>query len=225
VTRAASSRHELLLIALALVFGWLGAASLAWQRNDPLALVGMGVLSGCALASHLWLNRVAPTRNVTLLPIVVILLAFGILAIARVAPNFLVRQLAALVISTVAMLAVASSRDQLRWLRRFKYTWLIGAFVLLAATLFLGVNPTGFGARLWLSIGGAYLQPSEILRLLVIAFLAAYFAERLEIRESRLATSLHFPLSTLHSLLPTLILWLIAVALLNSSSVMMSAGL
>ncbi len=209
VTRAATPRHELLLIALALVFGWLGAASLAWQRNDLLSLVGIGVLSGCALASHVWLNRVAPTRAFTLLPIVVVLLAFGILAIARVAPNFLVRQLAALGISTVAMLAVASSRDQLRWLRRFKYTWLIGAFVLLAATLFLGVNPTGFGARLWLSIGGAYLQPSEILRLLVIAFLAAYFAERLEI-----PTPLHAPLSTLHSLLPTLAMWLIGIALL-----------
>lgn len=216
--RAISPQHELLLLVLGLTFGWLGAFSLAWQQYNPLALIAMLTLSGCAACAHLWLNRVATQREIALLPVVVMLLAFGLLTITRVAPNFLPRQLGALVIATGALLTVASSADQLRWLRRFKYTWLIGAFILLAATLFLGVNPTGFGARLWLSIGGAFVQPSEILRLLVIAFLAAYFAERLEIGEKRLSGrnwgSGKSPISNLQSLLPTIAMWLVAVLLL-----------
>ncbi len=219
VAQLRSAPHrEFLLITLALTFGWLGALSLAWQQNNPLALIALFVLSGCAICAHVWLNRVASQREITLLPVVVMLLSFGLLVIARVAPNFLPRQLGALVIATGAMLAVATSTDQLRWLRRFKYTWLIGAFSLLAATLLFGVNPTGFGARLWLSIGGAFVQPSEILRLLVIAFLAAYFAERLEIGEKGLWMQdwrvMKSAISNLQSLLPTIAMWLVAVLLL-----------
>src|SRR5690606_24346669 len=64
------------------------------------------------------------------------------------------------------------------WLRRFKYSWLTGGLVLLAATLVLGVNPSGFGARLWLQIGGLFFQPSEPLKLLLVIFLSAYLADR-----------------------------------------------
>jgi cell division protein FtsW (lipid II flippase) len=51
---------------------------------------------------------------------------------------------------------------------------------LLAATLVLGVNPSGIGARLWLGVGGVYFQPSELLKLLLLVFLASYLEDRRE---------------------------------------------
>lgn len=209
---SAPGRGELLLIALALAFGWLGAASLALQRNDALSLIAMGVLSTAAISAHVWLDRVAKGRDLFLLPVVTLLTAFGLLAIARTAPNFVPRQLPSLGVATVAMLAVATSRDRLRWLWRFKYTWLLAAFLLLFVTLLFGVNPSGFGARLWLSFAGLFVQPSEILRLLVIAFLAAYFAERLENSQFSILNSQF----SLQSLAPTILMWLVALALLVS---------
>jgi cell division protein FtsW (lipid II flippase) len=69
----------------------------------------------------------------------------------------------------------------LSFLQRYRYTWLTLGLVLLAATLLFGVNPSGVGATLWLKIpfvGRIYFQPSEILKLLLVTFLASYFADR-----------------------------------------------
>jgi len=226
-----TTRIELLLIALALAFGWVGAISLALQNAGGAPLAAMGLLSALALIAHLWLNRVAPGRDPLLLPITILLTAFGLLSVARVAPNFQARQLFSLVVAMAALLAIASSRDQLRWLRRFKYTWLIGAFALLLITLLFGVNPTGFGARLWLSVAGLFVQPSELLRLLVIAFLAAYFAERLETRDWELATPAQSLISnpkgtfSLQSLAPALAMWLAALVLLLTQQDLGAASL
>ena len=220
---------ELALILCALTFGWIGAGSLWLQRNDAGVLLAMAALSVCAIITHFWLNRVAPARDPFLLPPVALLTAFGLLIISRVAPNFLGRQMLSLLIATLALLVISSGHDQLRWLRRFKYTWLLAAFVLLFATLLFGVNPAGIGARLWLSFAGAFFQPSEVLRLLLIAFLAAYFAERLENRDwgltikdslrsdasdpSKFKNSKSRILNP-QSLIPTVAMWLAALALL-----------
>ncbi len=66
----------------------------------------------------------------------------------------------------------------LRFLRRYKYLWLTGGLILTAMTFGFGVNPLGYGPRMWLGCCGIYLQPSEPLKLLMIAFLAAYMADR-----------------------------------------------
>ncbi|MCS6846455.1 MAG: FtsW/RodA/SpoVE family cell cycle protein [Anaerolineae bacterium] len=203
-----------MLLVLALMPGWIGATSLALQRDDPTPLLALGVLSVLATIAHLWLDRVAPARDPFLLPVAVMLSGLGLLSIARTAPNFLQRQTLALLVAFAAMLAVAGRRDRLRWLRRFKYTWLIAALALLLASLAFGVNPSGAGARLWLNIGSFFVQPSELLRLLMIAFLAAYFAERAMHRDWRLEINLQSPISNLQSLAPTIAMGLIALAML-----------
>ena len=172
----------------------------------------------------MWLERVAPSRDAYLLPVVAMLTALGLLSIARTAPNFLARQTSALVIAFAIMLAIAASRDRLRWLRRFKYTWLIAGLTLLLASLAFGVNPSGAGARLWLSVGDLFVQPSELLRLLMVAFLAAYFAERLEIREQGLPNP-QPAASYIRSLAPTVAVALIALAMLLTQQDLGAASL
>jgi cell division protein FtsW (lipid II flippase) len=220
-------RTEITLLILGLLFGWLVAASLWLQSHASMTLI---VLTTCTLTGicvHLWLNRVAPQRDPLLLPIALTLTTWGLLNIARVAPNFLERQLVWLVVGLLALCGVAASRDRLRWLRRFKYTWLIASLALLAATLLLGVNPAGEGARRWLSVAGIFLQPSEVLRLLMISFLAAFYSERTGL--NRMGTqpftrSDHLPswnplsnlqtrFKSLSPLAPSFVMWLFALGL------------
>ena len=219
--RPTSSSFERRLAALALLFGWFGAASLSLQTRDTLPLVALACLSAVVVALHVWLNRFAPSRDGLILPLVTLLLCCGTLVIARVAPNFTLRQVSSLAFATLAFAAITASRDKLRWLKRFKYTWLLAAFVLLVATLWLGVNPSGGGARLWLSIGGLFLQPSETLRLMMIAFWAAFLSERMLRRDQR-ATSLR---SMLTELLPAIVMWLAAVGLLATQQDLGAASL
>lgn len=172
----------------------------------------------------MWLNRVAPARDPLLLPAAMMLAGWGLLVVGRVAPNFLGRQTAWLAVAVAAMLAVASSRDNLRWLRRFKYTWLILALGLLSTTLFLGVNPAGEGARLWLSLAGLFVQPSEILRLLMIAFLAAFFSER-TFAASFGAGPAQRGNQRIASAAPSVLMWLIAILLLGTQQDLGAAAL
>jgi cell division protein FtsW (lipid II flippase) len=132
-------------------------------------------------------------------------------------------------VSLAALLAVAAAPRDLRWLRRYRYTWLFAGLLLLAATLVFGVNPSGAQVeRLWLQVGPLYLQPSEILKLLFIAYLSSYLAEKRELiavaglRLGRFRVVINaFP--ALPYLAPLLAMWGLAMILLASQQDMGAA--
>ena len=176
-----TNRREGILLALAGAFVIAGGITLhlAYAVFDLLDLaITCGVFVVAFVTAHLTLSHHLPNRDPLLLPSGALLSGWGLLMVARVAPNFLARQATWLLMGAIAMLAVAQVGRDLRWLRRYRYTWLVGGLALLAATLLLGVNPSGSGPRLWLGVGGAYFQPSEPLKLLMVVFLASYLADR-----------------------------------------------
>jgi cell division protein FtsW (lipid II flippase)/cell division protein FtsI/penicillin-binding protein 2 len=175
------ARRERQLLLLASVFIVFGAITLHLAYAPfTLSALSFVVLSFVISfsAAHFTLSRHLPQRDPLLLPVAGLLSGWGLLTIGRLAPNFLPRQTTWLLISTLAMLAVALVGRGLRWLRRFRYTWLLAGLALLAATLLFGVNPSGYGPRLWLRLGGVFFQPSEPLKLLMVVYLASYLAER-----------------------------------------------
>jgi cell division protein FtsW (lipid II flippase) len=82
-------------------------------------------------------------------------------------------------VATVALVGIMHLPAGLRWLRRYRYLWLMGGLGLTAATLIFGTSPSGGQSRLWLGCCGVYIQPSEPLRFLLVAFLASFIADRL----------------------------------------------
>jgi len=169
------------LLAIAAASLLVGAIILALSNPSypvsHLALT-LGVWLTSFTVAHLYLSRCLPHRDPFLLPAVALLTGLGLLLIGRLALNFLLRQTVWLLVATGALTALVRLSRDLRWLRRFRYTWLFGGLALLAATLVLGVNPSGYGPRLWLGAFGVYFQPAEPLKLLMIAYLASYLAER-----------------------------------------------
>lgn len=144
---------------------------------------------------HRALIKYLPDRDPYLLPITSILSAWGLLTIYRLDFNFGLRQTAWLAIGLLLGFMVIRSRRLLNFLRRYKYVWLTGGLLLTLLTFVVGVYPNGTGPALWLSFFGVYLQPSEILKILLVIFLASYLADNLRVR-----------FNLLQLLLPTLIL-------------------
>jgi len=182
-----------LLLGLAYLFTAVALLQLGLV-DDTLSLftfIPLFVLIACgSTTTYLW-GRFSRTNSYSgrpsaigdydpiLLPLTYFLAGLGLVLTTRLAPAaFVIRQQFWLVIATVLLLLVALVPPNLNWLRRYKYTWLIGGLLLLSATLVFGVNPSGYGARLWLNVGSFYFQPSEPLKLLMIVFLAAYLADR-----------------------------------------------
>lgn len=133
----------------------------------------------CAAVGHIMLNRRLPYRDPVLFALAMFLTGWGLNLVARLVPRYAGRQTLWLVIGLAALLAVTALPRDLRWLRRYRYTWLIGGLALLVLTILIGQNPANVGPRLWLwfGIGRVYYQPSELLKILLVAFLASYFAD------------------------------------------------
>jgi cell division protein FtsW len=158
---------------------------------------------------HRSLDRWLPDRDPLLLPSGLLLMGWGVLAVWRLLPEFGARQLAWFLAVTGIIYEVGRTRAVLFWLRRYRLAWLLLGLALLGLTLFFGTNPSGAEARLWLGCCGLYMQPSELLRLLLIAYLASYLAERLLPGSDQPARAGLWPI-----LVPLLVVWGVAVALL-----------
>jgi cell division protein FtsW (lipid II flippase) len=207
------------LTLLALVRTQSEAANIVSHVSPRLDVIWL-LLAGaawalCFGAIHIILNRYHRERDPLLLPLAALLTGLGLIEIARLAPNFVARQLVWLMISSVMLGLVLKAPTDLKWLRRYKYTWLLVGLLLLALTFLIGVNPEGAGLTLWLGGPlGVFFQPAELLKLLFIAYLAAYLAEKREIARSLGVHPDHPHRLTLPYLMPLLAMWGVALILL-----------
>ena len=126
---------------------------------------------------HHQTSRYLKNRDPFLIPIAALLSGWGLLTIWRLFPAFGLRQTIWLVIASLVLLLSLRFISDISFLQKYKYFWLTAGLFLTALTLLLGTNPSGYGPRLWLGCCGVYFQPSEPLKLLLIIYLSAYFAE------------------------------------------------
>lgn len=149
----------------------LGVA-LRWQHWIGFAVwvVGFGVVYRQA-------DKLILDRDPYLLPIISLMAGWGLLTLFRLDPTYGYRQTIWLAVCLVGLTIGLRMHALLPALRRYKYIWLTLALALSLLTFFFGTNPSGSGPNLWLSLGGLYLQPSEILKIVLIIYLAAYLAD------------------------------------------------
>ncbi len=140
----------------------------------------LGVLIWLAAfaVAHRLVSRYLPDRDPYLLPVAALLSGWGILTIYRLDGALGIRQAIWLAFSLGVLVLITREKNSLKLFRRYKYVWLAAGLLLTSLTLVLGANPAGSGPRLWLGCCGVYLQPSEPLKLLLVAYLAAYLADQ-----------------------------------------------
>jgi cell division protein FtsW (lipid II flippase) len=70
----------------------------------------------------------------------------------------------------------------IRWLQRYRYLIIVAAMALQVSTFFIGTEV--YGAKLWIEFGPIQVQPSEIVKLALVAFLASYLDEHRDLLAS-----------------------------------------
>ncbi len=174
----------------------------------------LAVWAGCALAGHVALGRRLPRRDPLIFPVVMLLSGWGLTLIDRLAPPFANRQSVWLMLSVAVVVGLTLMPGHLRWLSRYRYLWLVSGLVLLALTIAVGRNPSGGGPRLWLGVPDVFFQPSELLKVLLVVFLASYLADHqvlLDLHPTRIGP---FRLPSLSFLGPLLVMWGLSVVVL-----------
>ncbi len=142
------------------------------------------------LATHVVLSWLLPESDQTILPITAMLSSVGVLMATRLGPDLPTpdkllgyRQAVWVILGLVFCIATVFVTRSMRWLRLYKYTWALGGVALVAITLIHARN-VNFDSpthdQLSLGPAGIAFQPSELLKICLVIFYAAYLAENRE---------------------------------------------
>jgi cell division protein FtsW (lipid II flippase) len=200
--------RERLLLFLAGLFVTVTYSGLIIARRTQIGVLWMvAVWIGCAAVGHIILSRRLPHRDPLMFPVAMLIAGWGLILISRLEPFFAARQAVWLIVSVAVMVALSFAPRHLRWLSSYRYLWLFSGLGLLALTILIGSNPSGFGPRLWIGMADIYLQPSELLKVILVAFLASYLTDHQALLTEHSFTlgSVRIPLFSF--LVPLLIMW------------------
>jgi cell division protein FtsW (lipid II flippase) len=109
------------------------------------------------------------------------LCALSLVMMARLVPALLWRQALWIGVGALVFVGVSVLVPSVGWLRQYRYTAAGLGLLFVLSTFVFGVDPNGSGASLWLGAGGVYFQPSEILKILLVIFFAAYLDDYREL--------------------------------------------
>ena len=123
------------------------------------------------------IRKLYPNKQFILFSSIELLTGIGLLTIFRLNNFFGLRQSLWLIICTLVVIFLLKNRGFLETVKQYKYLLLISGLVLIVLTFLFGTYPGGVGPKLWLGLRGIYFQPSELLKIILIIYLAAYFSE------------------------------------------------
>jgi cell division protein FtsW (lipid II flippase) len=182
---SAQMQTERLMLGLGGVFIALSLLGLALTRGVRLGdWIMLAVWVLCSLFGMWVLETRLPRRDPLLFSLPMLLTGWGLVVIDRLSDgliyNFADRQTLWMILSVTVMLIIAIRPEPLRWLREYRYIMLVFGLLLLVSTILFGTNPSGlsFAPQLWLGGGRVFFQPSELLKIILVAFLASYLAEQ-----------------------------------------------
>ena len=211
------------LVALALATGSLSlglTVNGAFGLYDPQALA---IYVGALFVAHLAQVLAGRRTDQILFPAVAMLGGLSLLLMQRL-PQDLVTQtffgstlglgqvqliwlLLAVTVATILGIVVRSDS----WLRRYKYSWAAAGVGLLLLTFVFGTEING--QRLTLQIGPLSGQPTELLKVILVVFLAGYLSENraLLVEQDTRLGPLRLP--PLPYLAPMVAMWAIALGI------------
>ena len=182
--------------------------------HPDLLLVYLAVL----LAAHLTFVVAGRRTDQVLLPTIGMLGGIGLLLMERLpqdlaggSAGLAQSQLGWLILSLGIATALAIGIRNDSWLRRYKYTWAAFGVGLLLLVFLFGRDVNG--AKLTLAVGPLSGQPSELLKVILVVFLAGYLSENrpLLVDESVRLGPLRLP--PFPYLAPMVAMWAIALAI------------
>jgi cell division protein FtsW len=113
-----------------------------------------------------------------LLSLQVLLGAFGVLGVAAAEPGEALAQGARFALALALTLVVARFKPM--HIVRGAPAFYLATLAMLVAVLVVGVSPDGSTAKRWLAVGSFFtIQPSELMKVAVIAYLTAFFYNHL----------------------------------------------
>lgn len=178
----------------------------------PTQLVYPAVAAAIFLLLHIVMRVFVPGADGLLLPIAAALTFLGLVMIYRLDSKLAFDQLIWIAVAAACFILVVVFLRKYESLSQYKYILGLTAVALLLSAMFVGKEVNG--ARLWLQIGPLHFQPSELAKVLLVIFLAAFFAEKHELLTVSTHRVLGVPVPELKYFIPLLLMWGVSVAIM-----------
>lgn len=216
---------QLIMLALAvlIVMGAYANVGLAMDGQIPAGMLTYGLsLGGLMLAAYLVLAKFAPWADPLILPLVTLVNGVGLVMIYRLeqsdlegmdgasATSQIIMTGVGVVFFTVTLLVL---RDH-RTLQRLTYTAGLIGVVLLISPLVPGLGREINGARIWIGVGPASIQPAEFAKIALVIFFAGYLVAKRDVLALAGRRLLFIDLPRARDLGPVLITWAVAIGVL-----------
>ncbi len=178
----------------------------------PATLIYPAIVVALYFAMHIALRFLAPQAEPLLLPIAAGLTSIGLVMIDRLDVKSAHVQVIWLLVGATSFILVLAFLRNYEALARYKYSIGVLALVFLAIPMVFGTEVNG--AKLWLHIGSLHFQPSEIAKILLVNFLAAFFAEKHELLSISTHRVMGVNVPELKYFVPLLIMWGISILMM-----------
>jgi cell division protein FtsW len=154
----------------------LAFAAAIFMLAAPPALGAPWLIAVTAALALVWVlvQPASASRDDTLPAIAVAIAAVGVLLVARLSPDLAAKQWLWLAFSLALALLAGPALTRFRVLSAYTYVWIVIAIALFVALALFGQQVNG--AKLWIRIGGLQFEPVEVIKLLVVLFMASYLA-------------------------------------------------
>ena len=100
----------------------------------------------------------------------------GLIMLSRLDTSLAHKQLIWIIIGFVCSLIIPMVLNIMPRLDKFKNLYVVFSIVLLVATLIFGTEE--FGSKNWISIGGIVFQPSEVIKIMFVFYIASCFSNK-----------------------------------------------
>ncbi len=212
---SAVRRTERSLIFFTVVFLWVGLGSLylsgSFRDLKQAALLSLSA-SLALVVSQFLLAAWKVKGDQLLFPLTSMLSVAGLIMILRLSPEFAGRQFIWLMAGLVVFLLTVKGIRNYKTLEDYKYMYIFTGLLLLAVTIVFGTEAGG--ARSWINFGAFRLQPSELVKIILVIFLAAYLEEKKEILAEGTSRVLGMRVPSLQYIGPLLVMWGFSLVLL-----------
>lgn len=195
-------------------------------KVDPATLVYPAVAVAVFFGLSFFLRWRLPNADGLILPLAAAMTFMGMIVIGRLDEgkadkvsgvvthgyDLLRAQLVWLVVASIAFLLVVILFREYEVLAHYKYTIGIFSILILLVPMFIGKEVNG--ARLWIELGPMSFQPSEIAKILLVLFLAAFFAEKHELLSITTHRLAGIPVPEIKYFIPLLAMWGVSVLMM-----------
>ncbi len=214
------------LVAVCLTVGAISLGSTARSKSGGLVIAPanpglLAIYLGALVSAHVAQVLAGRRTDQVLLPTMGLIGGIGLLLMERLPQNLVTQTtfgtklglasvqivwlLVAITIVTVLAIAVRSDA----WLRLYKYTWAAAGIGLLLLVFVFGRDVNG--VRLTLEVGPVSGQPSELLKVVLVIFLAGYLSENRALLSEHSTSIGPIHLPPVPYLLPMVAMWAIAL--------------